>query len=145
MPIELCSFWTGGRLYGVDLLAVQEIVRPVTITPIAHSPKELLGLINIRGEIRLLLDLAKMTGYGDSQENDESRFILFKNSVGENFGVLADKIGNVIQLDESKISSYEKNLNSSENSELCRGIYKVEDELLMIIEAKNLLELMEAV
>ena len=58
-----CTFRLDGHLYGVDVLDVKEVTTATTATPISHAPDEVMGLVNIRGQIYLALDLRRLLGW----------------------------------------------------------------------------------
>jgi len=56
---QLVGFTIGEELFGLDILAVQEIIRDLAITPIPDAPDFLEGVINLRGSIIPVIDLRK--------------------------------------------------------------------------------------
>jgi len=143
---QFCTFRIGERLYGVDILDVKEINTETDFTPIFHSPPEIKGYVNIRGQIHLILDLRLMLGL-DVRESDEySRLVLFKQNVGESFGILVDRIGDVAEVEEQMIEDRrqeEKSLPKNgdrRKTDLGAGVCKLDDTLLVILNSQNLLK-----
>lgn len=67
--IELLLFRLGGdgqgrrsELFGIHVANVREIVAMPEVTTLAGAPPQVLGLINLRGQIIQVLDLPAMTG-----------------------------------------------------------------------------------
>jgi purine-binding chemotaxis protein CheW len=52
-----CTFRLDGKLYGVPVERVQEVVRSAVVTRVPLAPRGVRGLINLRGEIVTVLDL----------------------------------------------------------------------------------------
>lgn len=52
-----CTFRLDGRLYGVPVDRVQEVLRSAAVTPVPLAPPAVRGLINLRGEIVTVVDL----------------------------------------------------------------------------------------
>ena len=103
---KFCTFYLAGRLYGVDILHVKEISSVVRFTPIYHAPREVMGFVNIRGQIHLVLDLQMLLGQEQEVEAEaggRSLLVIFKPVVGESFGVLIDRIGDVVEIAEDEI------------------------------------------
>jgi chemotaxis signal transduction protein len=129
----------------VDILDVREIKDEVSLTPVCHAPREVRGIVNIRGHVYLILDLRLLLGFDTGEVDEESRIILFKQKVGENFGVLVDRIGDMVEVDESQIEDRRPDENLSpyamgqQKPDLTRGVCKLEDELLIILDAKKFL------
>jgi chemotaxis signal transduction protein len=53
-----CTFRLGGRLYGIRVERVQEVLKPMPLTPVPLAPAAVRGLLNLRGQIVTALDLA---------------------------------------------------------------------------------------
>ncbi len=148
---QFCTFRLSNRLFGVDILDVKEINHEMEFTPIFHAPKEVAGYVNIRGQIHLVLDLRLLLGFESREMDSDSCMVIFKQSIAEPFGVLVDKIGDVVEVAENEI---EDHLKSSENvssdigsaavvSNLIEGVCKLQDNLLVILNAKNFLNKIE--
>ncbi|QTA83712.1 Chemotaxis protein, CheW/CheV-like [Desulfonema limicola] len=145
---QFCTFILEDQLFGVNILDVKEINATTEFTPIFHAPPEIKGYVNIRGQIHLIIDLRLLMGYKIRDIDKSSRLVLFKPSIGENFGVLVDKIGDVVNVDETQIEE-RSGSNSSPGqppsardqalNNLASFVCKLEDQLLVILDAKKLL------
>lgn len=67
--MDLCAFYVNGHRYGIPVLAVEEIVRPLPITPVPGSDRRLAGIINLRGVSATVVDLRRCLA---PQENADS-------------------------------------------------------------------------
>lgn len=56
--MNLCAFQLGEERYAIPVLAVEEIFRPLPITPVPGSDQRIAGLINLRGRSAAVIDLA---------------------------------------------------------------------------------------
>lgn len=143
--MQLCTFWIADLLYGVNLLDVKEINTETTFTYIHQASDKIKGYVNIRGQIYLVLDLRKMLGYNQGEVNNQSRILLFKDSVGPTFGVLVDKIGDVVEVEESEIevTPDDTSKNSDETNyedSFLYGTCKLDQMLLTALNANKFLE-----
>ena len=142
---RFCTFRLSGRLYGVDIKDVKEINTEISFTPIFHAPSEIKGYINIRGQIYLLLDPRKIFGFPDKEIDDTSRVVLFMPHVGEPCGILVDSIEDVVSVNEKMIENRRQNEKSVPEgidrraADVGEGVCKLQDELLIILNAKRLL------
>lgn len=140
------TFRIQGRLYGIDIRDVKEVNTGVDFTPIFHSPNQVKGYINIRGQIYLLLDLRRILGFEDKAMDGANRVVLLKPDVGERFGVLVDNIADIVVVDVRQIENRRKNTQEFPDGDerrgvdIAEGICKMEDELLVIINSQNLLD-----
>ena len=148
VPQLFCTFRVGGQLFGVDILDVKEVTTETTITRIAHTPSEVLGLVNIRGHIYLALDLRRLLGMPSTQITAESRLVLFKPSVGSAFGVIVDEISEIHTVSPDQIESYAASEHKALVSQLRRvdlisAVCKLPDELLVVLNPRRFLSIVE--
>ena len=145
---DFCTFWLSGRLFGVDILGVKEITSKVEFTPVFHSPEFIRGYVNIRGHIHLVLNLKQLLGLESSDDDYLSgRVILFKTDIGESFGVLVDRIGDVVRVTQEQIEESRHSMDQSmgegldtRDNELITGVCKLKDNLLVILNAHQFLK-----
>ncbi|MBF0451112.1 MAG: chemotaxis protein CheW [Candidatus Magnetomorum sp.] len=145
---DFCTFWLSGRLFGVDILGVKEITSLVEFTPVFHSATSIKGYVNIRGQVHLVVNLKRLLSMDTSDQADFSgRVILFKTTIGESFGVLVDRISDVVRVSEKQIEETrnisDQNLGDSlepKDNELITGVCKLEDNLLVILNARRFLK-----
>lgn len=141
-----CTFRLSGRLYGVDIGDVKEINTEVRYTPIFHATDEIKGYINIRGQIYLLLELRKIFGFEDKEEDENTRVLLFMPGIGELCGILVDNIEDVVSVDESLIENRRQAERETpegherRGADVGEGVCKLENELLIILSARKLVQ-----
>ena len=142
---QFCTFRINGRLYGIDIQDVKEVCPEAGFTPIFHAPQAVKGYMNIRGWIYLLLDLRRILGFEEKAVEGAGRAILFKPGVGENFGIRVDTIADIETVDQAQIENRRKqDRELPEGAErrgidIALGICKMEKELLVILNPRNLL------
>ena len=61
-PRELISFLIGTQEFCVDIMSVREIRGWAPATPLPHSPGYVRGVINLRGAVLSIVDLASASG-----------------------------------------------------------------------------------
>jgi len=141
---QFCTFRIAGRLFGVNILDVKEINAKTDFTPVWHAPKEVKGYVNIRGRIHLIFDLRLLLGFESRKAaGDKSRIVLFKPEIGESFGVLVDSVGDVVEVDESRLEQGlddDPSFSEEKLPELRESICKLEHELLVVLNARNFLK-----
>ncbi|HXV64340.1 MAG TPA: chemotaxis protein CheW [Vicinamibacteria bacterium] len=135
---HLVCFRIGTETYGVDIFAVREIVKPQQITPVPGSSSHVLGIINLRGRIISVMDLAHRLGLGVSRPGRSSR-ILVVDLDGFTVGFLVDAATEVIKLDREAIDEAPEEHRGSLHADTLEGIGKLDDRLVIILNVRNLL------
>lgn len=83
-------FALGEETYAARLQELGEVRAGLSRTPVPEAPEELLGLVNLRGEICPVLDLARLLGVeGVSREND---VILFLRHAEPRLGLAVERV-----------------------------------------------------
>jgi purine-binding chemotaxis protein CheW len=70
------TFTLAGETYGVPVLAVREIIRLCPITPVAHMPAHVRGVINLRGRVIPVVDLRVRFGLPAAADHDRTCIIV---------------------------------------------------------------------
>lgn len=94
---QLIIFSLAGRLFGLDVTLVQEILPVVPIRSLPRSTSHLRGLIDFRGQIIPVLNLRSLLGLPADQT---VRSIVVIQSAGRNYGLMVDGVKEVLSADE---------------------------------------------
>lgn len=100
------EFGLKGQRYAVSLAAVREVIRPGDITPVPGAPTDVLGIVNLRGQIVPVLDGRRRFGLDGevaADEQDAQRVIVF-DAEATTVGLRIDTIGEMLQFDPSEVS-----------------------------------------
>ncbi len=139
---QFCTFWISGRLFGVDIQEVKEVNREMTITRIYHAASLVKGLVNIRGKINIVIDLRQLMGFDPVEMNEQSRIVIFKAETADAIGVLVDRVGDVVEVEEGAIEPIAKAKEdwqlSNDNFQLYSGVCKLNNALMVILNSGNL-------
>lgn len=88
-PIPVLLFDLGKERYAIGLADIQEVVALANPTSVPGAPREILGVMNIRGEIRAIWDLRFLLGLPPREGSPAGHVLLVKNATGE-VGFLVD-------------------------------------------------------
>lgn len=97
--VELLSFLVGGQDYSVDIMSVREIRGGASATSLPHSPGYVRGVINLRGTVLPILDLARRLGM--NVETDESRNVIIVVAIEDRtVGLMVDAVSDILAIAE---------------------------------------------
>ena len=125
-----------GRLYGIDVMKVQEVTKPLKLTLMQTAPSFIKGLINLRGQITTAIGLRELFGLTHSGDLEKMTVVCKVEDVL--LSLLVDSIGDVIEVDESKYEPTPQTV-SKEIQSYMRGVYKTEEGILSVIELDSIL------
>ncbi len=149
-PRQYCTFWLKDQCFGVEILDLKEIYSEMEVTRIFHAHPAVLGYVNIRGKIHLIIDLARILRIGVERTTDRpaggSRLLIFKPSVAEPFGIVIDRVGDIVAADESTIElspaadeDHGPGARLSRENSILSGICKMPDFLFTIVNPRRLI------
>lgn len=91
---SLVGFCVGDVHYALDIARVSGIVNPLPITPLPHTPDEVAGVADHRGEVVPVLDLRRRFGLPALDKNRSTKWILVQ--AGRHlFAIIVDRITEV--------------------------------------------------
>jgi purine-binding chemotaxis protein CheW len=132
MRRQLATFKLDERLYGVDVSRVQEALRLHSATPVPHAPRAVAGLVNLRGQVVLLVDLRARLGREPFGPDDEPMMMVV-NIDGEPVSLLVDQVGDVLELDDDALGPPPPTLEAS-LQDVVTGVYSMDDGLLLALD-----------
>lgn len=89
-------FMLAGSEYGVPLLNVTEVSRPLPITPVPNTPDWVMGVANLRGDIVSVVDLRRFLGIGESDHPPTTRILVSQARPEEiTVGLVVDRVRGV--------------------------------------------------
>lgn len=80
--LRLFVFKLGDELYGVELNHVARVFMQPVITPLPGAPTALLGIVNLQGEVRSVLDLRRLLSLPDGGANADGYVLLLRHNGG---------------------------------------------------------------
>ncbi len=135
--LQLVTFTLGNEEYAVDILKVQEINRMKEITRVPNSPPYVEGVINLRGKVIPVVSLRKKFGLPE-RENDEQSRIMIMDIQGITMGLVVDSVSEVLRIPASTVEPTPP-MASNISSEFIRGIAKMEDRLIILLDMDRLI------
>jgi purine-binding chemotaxis protein CheW len=91
---DLVAFIVGGVRYAIDINRVREIVNPLPLTPMPHTPEEIAGVTDHPGEVLPILDLRVRFGLPATPPTRSTKWILV-NVGSQCLGLIVDEVTEV--------------------------------------------------
>lgn len=135
MNDQFCTFVVDGVYFGVDVLKVQEVIRYQDMTRVPLAASVIRGLINLRGQIVTAIDLRRRLGMKDRAEGELPMNVVVRTAEGA-MSLLVDEIGDVVTVDEEAFERTPETL-TGVSRDLLKGVYKLKDRLLLIMDTEK--------
>lgn len=134
---DYVTMFINGQLFGIPVLQVQDVLGPQRITRIPLAPKEIAGLLNLRGRIVTAIDVRKRLGLPE-REPEKKRMSIVVDYRGELYSLIVDEVGEVLALADA---AHERNPSTLDQiwRDVSTGIYRLKNELLVVLDVARLL------
>jgi purine-binding chemotaxis protein CheW len=131
------TFYLGEALFGIDTLDVQEVITLSNLTRVHHAPSYISGIINLRGQIVTVIDLAAKLGLEINTDTPPQQ-ILIVSCQGEHVGLLVDRVADVEEADLDNLSPPPANIKLNLQKFL-RGVCRVDTRQVSILDVNLVL------
>ena len=135
--LEIASFYLGDALMGIPIDQVEEINHHLDLTPVPHAPACVRGVMNLRGEVVTVIDLRTVLGLEPTVLNRQTCNVVVR-SAGEQIGLLADRISDVVSTTHSAIDPPPANVVGTDGR-FFQGVCKLQDSLLILLDTGQVL------
>lgn len=127
--LEIIAFRLHDQEFCVRTTTIREIRGWAPCTPIPHSPPEVIGVMNLRGTVIPIIDLAFKLGMKSTEANERSAIVVAEvhNMV---IGMLVDRVSDILTVSGSQIQpvpevtasfdrSFSEGIIANENGMIC--------------------------
>jgi purine-binding chemotaxis protein CheW len=133
---ELIAFRIGDQEFCVNIMSVREIRGWTPATAIPHSPAHMMGVINLRGAVLPIIDLAARLGMKPTDPT--ARHVIIVAQVRRKFvGLLVDAVSDILTVTDDNIQPTPE-ISSDLERQFARGILSIEKRMICLIELEAL-------
>ncbi|OQX81139.1 MAG: chemotaxis protein CheW [Candidatus Omnitrophica bacterium 4484_70.1] len=136
--IQLVSFKIGEEEFGVPINQVKEIVRLVHITPVPKAPSFIEGVVNLRGQILAVIDLAKRLQLKGKSRSEKTRIIVVELN-NNTVGMIVDEVSEVLRLPKENFEETPEIITTQIKQRYLKGVGKLGERLLILIDLNQVL------
>jgi purine-binding chemotaxis protein CheW len=133
-------FGLGTQCYGLPILRVREVLRDAAIEPVPGTGAQVLGVINLRGQVVTVLDLSVRLGLPPADDHNDVRIVVVEYRQ-ELFGLRVDCVADVRKINDSAVMpAPEVGAVRADGvpAAMC-GLYLRDGELLTLLDADALI------
>ena len=144
--VQLVTFRLGNDEFGTDVGSVREITRVGDITHMPEAPSFIQGVMNLRGQIMPVLDLARQFGLDNREELPDSARIVVTEVQGQTVGMLVDEVPEVLTIPKEDIEPTPELIRNKVESDhdYIKGVGKLGNRLIILVDLEKVLSIEEA-
>ncbi len=125
--------------YALELLKVQEVVRPATLLPLRGAAPHMLGVMNLRGQVVPVIDLGLYLGRRAIESDAATRIVVLEEH-GETLGLRVTAVEDVANLADQQIESPDNARVGRMSNPLFRGVARLNECAVILLDASRILQ-----
>lgn len=138
---QYSTFTVSGRLYGISVSQVQEVLRAIPVTSVPLAPTYIHGLVNLRGRVATVVGVRELFQLPGRQEEEEKMNVVC--TVGaELYSLVVDRIGDVLELDRGLYEPTPATI-SPHIRRFMTGVYKLPEAILSVVDVEKIVRALE--
>ena len=140
--IELLTFKLSGQEYSLDIMFVREIRGWTRATPLPHAPSFMKGVINLRGTVLPVMDLAERLGLPVTKHTNRN-VIIVVNHESSMTGLLVDAVSDIITLTQDDLQP-SPDVASGIGKNFIQSLTLRDDQMIRVLDLAQVVKVIES-
>ncbi|WP_026089286.1 MULTISPECIES: chemotaxis protein [Bacillus] len=133
--LEIVEFGIGQNKFGINVIKVKEIINPVPITIVPQAHPNVEGIIELRGEVLPVVDVAEALGFPPSENPSDDKFIVAEFNKQK----IVFHVHSVTQIHRISWGQIEKPSNMYQGIESqIIGVIKMSGEMILLLDFEKI-------
>jgi purine-binding chemotaxis protein CheW len=134
---EYITFRIGAQYYCIDIMSVREIRGWTPATALPRAPGFVLGVINLRGVVLPIIDLADRLGFAPAEPTP--RHVIIVAQTGRQVvGLLVDAVSDIIVVPADKVQPT-PDVGSEAARAFVLGVMAIDDRMISLIALESVM------
>lgn len=140
--LEIIEFQLQNNKFGIDVIKVKEIIQPLPVTFIPHAHPYMEGIVQLRGEVLPVIDLAKVLNFDNSEDRSKEKYIVSEfNQMKVVFHV--HEVSQIHRISKRQVEK-PSDMYASERQQVI-GIIKKENEMILMLDFESIISEMNPI
>ena len=131
MHRELITFEVAGQLFGMDIMAIREIRAWTPTTRLPRVPHYVAGVVNLRGTVLPVIDLAARLGWPATEPTPRHAIIVTQLG-GQTNGMIVDGVSDIVTIQQDALQAPPATSGDAIITFL-EGLAAIEDRMVMVL------------
>ena len=136
MQRELITFEVAGQIFGLDIMAIREIRAWSPAAKLPRVPDYVAGVVNLRGAILPVIDLAARLGWQSTEPTPRHAMIVTYVN-GQSRGLVVDSVSDIVTLPHDALQPPPVTANDNIIPFL-EGLAAIEDRMVQVLNLSAL-------
>ncbi|KAA2235712.1 chemotaxis protein CheW [Salinarimonas soli] len=134
---EFVTVMVADQIFGLPIDRVHDVFIASSLTAVPLAPREIVGLLNLRGRVVTAMCLRRRLGLPDRADTAQNMAVGLERQ-GESYGLLVDSVGEVMKLSPERQEPNPVHMDGRW-VKLSRGVHRLDDKLLIILDVDAVL------
>ena len=142
---QYLTFFIRGEEYAAGILRVKEIIEFERVTRVPAMPEHVRGVINLRGAVLPVIDLAAKFGHGPSEPARTTCIVVAETKLGDELltvGVMADAVSEVVDMADEAVEP-PPSFGTHVRADFLTGMGKLDNRLVLVLDVDRVLSPVE--
>ena len=137
MQRELITFEVCGQHFALEIMAIREIRAWTPATRLPRVPAHIAGVVNLRGTVLPVMDLAARLGW-QATEATPRHAIIVTQLEGQACGLIVDSVSDIVTLDADSLQPPPATADDA-IAPFLEGLAAIEDRMVMVLDLTALM------
>jgi purine-binding chemotaxis protein CheW len=134
---QFVALTLAGQLFGIPVMNVHDVLQDPQVNTIPLAPPEVAGSLNLRGKIVTAIDLRCRLGINQRENGERNTMCIVIDYRGDMYSLVVDSVRDVLTLADKDFEKLPSTV-SPQWRDVSQGIYKLENELLLVLDIAKL-------
>lgn len=139
MTRELITFEVAGQVFGLDIMAIREIRAWSPVTRLPRVPHYVAGVINLRGTVLPVIDLAARLGWRAAEPGPRHAIIVTQHAA-QIGGWLVDSVSDIVAVPTGALQPPPPGTSDDGVVPFCDGLVAIGEQMVMILDLAALID-----
>jgi len=136
MQRELITFEVEGQIFGIDIMAIREIRAWTPVTRLPRVPHYVAGVVNLRGTVLPVIDLAARLGWRETEATPRHAIIVAQIE-GQARGFIVDSVSDIVTVSDDSLQPAPATT-SDTVVQFLEGLTAIEDRMVLVLNLNAL-------
>jgi purine-binding chemotaxis protein CheW len=136
--LEIIAFRLHDQQFCVRTTAIREIRGWGRATPIPHAPADVIGIMNLRGTVIPIIDLANKLGMKSTEPNERSAIVVAEVR-GMAMGLVVDRVSDILTIAEDLLQPV-PDISLSSGMRYAEGIIAQPEGMICFLNLESMFE-----
>ena len=135
--LELLTFQLADQEYSLDIMSVREIRGWTRTTPLPHAPSYMKGVINLRGTVLPVMDLAQRLGLKPREHTDRNVIIVVSHH-DTMTGLLVDAVSDIVALTSDDLQP-PPDLQNNAGANVVSALTLIDERMIRVLDLSSII------